>query len=125
MVGEASGSTTTDESGAFAMPGLGTAFWGAARLHDTEMFYAFTSFLYPTTIFRHDFTSGTSTVFKAPEIAFDSAPNPLTVADKKEPIYEAGFANLTKPETTMLVHFGKARSQQWTLARIEQPAENK
>jgi prolyl oligopeptidase len=37
------------------------------------MFYAFTSFLYPTTIFRHDFTSGKSSVFKAPEIAFDPA----------------------------------------------------
>jgi len=48
-----------------------------------------------------------------------------TVGDKKEPIYEAGFANLTKPETTMMVHFGKDRSQQWTLIRIEQPAETK
>jgi len=38
---------------------------------DTEMFYAFTSFLYPTTIFRHDFTTGTSSVFKAPEISVD------------------------------------------------------
>jgi hypothetical protein len=46
-----------------------------------------------------------------------------TVGDKKEPIYEAGFANLTKAETTMLVHFGKDRSQQWTLIRVEQPAE--
>jgi hypothetical protein len=42
-----------------------------------------------------------------------------TVGDKKEPIYEAGFANLTKPETTMMVHFGKAKSQQWTLIRID------
>jgi hypothetical protein len=48
-----------------------------------------------------------------------------TVGDKKEPIYEAGFANLTKAETTMLVHFGKDRSQQWTLIRIEQPEEKK
>ena len=30
-----------------------------------------------------------------------------TVGDRKEPIYEAGFANLTKSETTMLVHLGK------------------
>ncbi|MBL8795223.1 MAG: hypothetical protein JNM56_15060 [Planctomycetia bacterium] len=48
-----------------------------------------------------------------------------TVGDKKEPIYEAGFANLTKAETTMLVHFGKDRTQQWTLVRIEQPPEQK
>jgi hypothetical protein len=44
-----------------------------------------------------------------------------TIGDRKEPIYEAGFANLTKTETTMLVHFGKDRSQQWTLVRMEQP----
>jgi hypothetical protein len=48
-----------------------------------------------------------------------------TVGDKKEPIYEAGFANLTKAETTMLVHFGKDRSQQWSLIRIDLPAEGK
>jgi hypothetical protein len=48
-----------------------------------------------------------------------------TVGDKKEPIYEAGFANLTKSETTLLVHFGKDRSQQWTLIKIDPPEEKK
>jgi hypothetical protein len=48
-----------------------------------------------------------------------------TVGDRKEPIYEVGFANLTKTETTMMVHFGKDRSQQWTLIRLEQPEEKK
>lgn len=48
-----------------------------------------------------------------------------TVGDRKEPIYEAGFANLTKSETTMLVHFGKDHTQQWTLIRLEQPAAPK
>jgi hypothetical protein len=48
-----------------------------------------------------------------------------TVGERKEPIYETGFANLTKSETTMLVHFGKDRTQQWTLIRVEQPAEMK
>ncbi|OAI53273.1 hypothetical protein AYO44_04385 [Planctomycetaceae bacterium SCGC AG-212-F19] len=47
------------------------------------------------------------------------------VGDNKETTYEAGFANLTKPETTMLVHFGKDRTQQWTLVRVDQPAEKK
>jgi hypothetical protein len=46
-----------------------------------------------------------------------------TVGDRKEPVYEVGVANLTKAETTMMVHFGKERSQQWTLVRVEQPAE--
>lgn len=48
-----------------------------------------------------------------------------TVGDRKEPIYETGFANLTKSETPMMVHFGKARSQQWTLIRVDQPPEKK
>jgi hypothetical protein len=48
-----------------------------------------------------------------------------TVGDRKEPIFEAGFANLTKPETTVLVHFDKERTQQWTLVRIDQSAERK
>jgi hypothetical protein len=48
-----------------------------------------------------------------------------TVGDRTEPIYEVGFANLTSSETTMLVHFGKDRTQQWTLIRMDQPAEAK
>jgi hypothetical protein len=48
-----------------------------------------------------------------------------TVGDRKEPIFEAGFANLTKSETTVLVHFGKERTQQWTLVRINQSAKPK
>jgi hypothetical protein len=48
-----------------------------------------------------------------------------TVGERKDTIYETGFANLTKAETTMLVHFGKDRTQQWTLVRVEQPAEQK
>jgi hypothetical protein len=39
--------------------------------------------------------------------------------------FEAGLANLTKSETTMLVHFGKDRTQQWSLVRIEQPEAKK
>ena len=48
-----------------------------------------------------------------------------TVGDRKEPVYEAGVANLTKAESPMMVHFGKDRSQQWTLIRIEENTEKK
>jgi hypothetical protein len=48
-----------------------------------------------------------------------------TIGERKDTVYEAGIANLTKPETTMLVHFGKDNTQQWTLVRVEQPAEKK
>jgi hypothetical protein len=43
-----------------------------------------------------------------------------TVGDRKTPVYEAGIANLTKDETTMIVHYGGDRSQQYTLVRIEE-----
>jgi hypothetical protein len=46
-----------------------------------------------------------------------------TVGGRKAPVYEAGIANLTKDETTMLVHFSKDKSQQMTLVRIEAPKE--
>jgi hypothetical protein len=48
-----------------------------------------------------------------------------TVGDRKEPVYEVGFANLTKAESTMLVHFSKGQTQQWSLIRVDQPAESK
>lgn len=46
-----------------------------------------------------------------------------TVADRKTPVYEVGIANLTRAETTMLVHYSKEKSQQFTLVRIEQPED--
>lgn len=44
-----------------------------------------------------------------------------TVADRKTIVYEAGIANLTKDETTMLIHYGKDKTQQWILVRIPEP----
>ncbi len=57
--------------GRIALPGIGTA-WGfyGEREHD-ETFYAYSSFAAPTTIFRYEIETGRSTVFRAPEIAFD------------------------------------------------------
>jgi hypothetical protein len=48
-----------------------------------------------------------------------------TVGDRKETVYETGAGNLTEDETTMLVHFGKDKTQQWTLIRLEKPEEEK
>jgi prolyl oligopeptidase len=53
------------------LPTLGAVGGIAGEREDTEMFYAFTSFLYPTTIFRHDFTTGRTAVFKQPTLDFD------------------------------------------------------
>jgi prolyl oligopeptidase len=53
------------------LPTIGSVGGVSGEREDDEMFYAFTSYLYPTTIFRYDFLSGETTVFKSPEIDFD------------------------------------------------------
>jgi prolyl oligopeptidase len=53
------------------LPTLGTVGSISGERKDDEMFYAFTSFLYPTTVFRYDFKTGATSVFKAPTIDFD------------------------------------------------------
>ena len=61
--------------GEIALPALGTASeLSAESAQDTELFFAFTSYLAPTTIYRHDFTTGHTDVFKAPQLAFDATP---------------------------------------------------
>ena len=44
------------------------------------------------------------------------------VKDKDKIIFDTGLYNLTKDETTVLVHFSKDKSEQWTLVRLKQPA---
>jgi hypothetical protein len=46
-----------------------------------------------------------------------------TVGERKTPVYDVGLANLTRDETTLLIHYDKAKTQQWTLVRIEKPKE--
>jgi hypothetical protein len=48
-----------------------------------------------------------------------------TVGDRKGTVYETGLGNLTQAETALLVHFGKDRTQQWTLIRMDPPPEDK
>ena len=50
-----------------ALPTYGSAGISSSKKHD-EVFYAFTSFAYPTAIYRYDLSSGESTLFKAVEI---------------------------------------------------------
>jgi len=53
------------------LPGIGTVLVSEGRKEDREMFYTFTSQLYPSTAFRYDFDTGESTIFKAPKVDFD------------------------------------------------------
>ncbi len=55
------------------LPGIGTAGGFTGKQHDTETFYAFTSFTAPGTIFRYDLRSGESSVFRAPALKYDTS----------------------------------------------------
>ena len=54
------------------LPGLGNATISFRR-RDSEIFYSFTSFTYPTTIYRCDPATGRSSVFRQPKVPFDPA----------------------------------------------------
>ena len=57
--------------GEIALPGLGTALGFAGRAQDQETFYAFSDMTRPATIYRYDFASGQSRVFRQPRLAFN------------------------------------------------------
>ncbi|HKE89962.1 MAG TPA: prolyl oligopeptidase family serine peptidase [Gemmatimonadales bacterium] len=60
-------------AGEIPLPSLGTAAeLSVESAQDSEMFFAFTSYLAPTTIFRHEFQSGRTEVFQAPRLDFDA-----------------------------------------------------
>ena len=54
-----------------ALPTLGTAFGFDGKEDSDTVFYAFTSFTYPTTIYAYDIASGESTVLRQPTVDFD------------------------------------------------------
>ncbi|MFQ5570774.1 MAG: prolyl oligopeptidase family protein [Rhodothermales bacterium] len=54
------------------LPTIGSVGGLSGERDSDEMFYTFTSFTYPPTIYRYDFASGTSEVFRRPDIDFDA-----------------------------------------------------
>ncbi|NEQ44848.1 MAG: S9 family peptidase [Leptolyngbya sp. SIOISBB] len=58
---------------AIELPGLGTVGGFEGEPEDEFTFYIFTSHTTPPTIYRYDIATGASTVFRAPEIAFDTS----------------------------------------------------
>ncbi len=54
-----------------ALPVLGTVGTISGEPDRPELFYSFTSFLYPTTIYRYDVSTSQNTVFQKPNVDFD------------------------------------------------------
>jgi prolyl oligopeptidase len=53
------------------LPGIGSAGGFSGEKDDKFVFYTFTSFTFPPTIYRYDLASRKSTLFRAPEVAFN------------------------------------------------------
>jgi len=55
-----------------ALPGIGALGWALnGRNSVSELWYSFTSFLSPETVYHYDIASGKSTPFRAPRVPFD------------------------------------------------------
>ncbi|MDI1250165.1 MAG: prolyl oligopeptidase family serine peptidase [Lacunisphaera sp.] len=59
--------------GEIALPGIGSVAAISGRHDEDEMFFNFTSFVFPTTNYRCDLATGKVEVFQAPQVAFDPA----------------------------------------------------
>ncbi len=53
------------------LPGVGSASGFGGREEDAELYYSFTSYVFPPTIFHYDIASGTSEVYKESGVKFD------------------------------------------------------
>lgn len=101
------------------LPGLGTVSGLSGRRDATELFYSFTSYIYPPSIYRYDVTTGESSLFRRPEVKFspeeyesnqvwypskDGTPIPMFITHRKglkldgtNPVYLTGYGGFRIP----------------------------
>ncbi|MFO0848753.1 MAG: hypothetical protein U0871_09390 [Gemmataceae bacterium] len=48
-----------------------------------------------------------------------------SIGEKKDIVFETGLNSLTKDEATVLIHYGKERTEQMMLVRLEEPKGDK
>lgn len=53
------------------LPALGTVSGFSGHREDKEVYFTFTSFTYPSCVYKYDITTNTTTLFKKPDIKFD------------------------------------------------------
>ncbi len=54
-----------------ALPGLGTAAGFGGKKEEKEVYYTYTSYVYPSTIFKYDINTGKSSVYKKSGVKFN------------------------------------------------------
>jgi prolyl oligopeptidase len=55
------------------LPGVGTAGGFSAKKEETELYYTFTSYITPGSIYKYDIASGKSELYNSPKVQFDPA----------------------------------------------------
>jgi prolyl oligopeptidase len=55
------------------LPGLGTATGFNAKMDDKELYYTYTSYTQPATIYKMDIASGNTAIYKQPSVKFNPA----------------------------------------------------
>ena len=53
------------------LPGLGTASGFSGKEEEKDLYYSYTSYIYPPTIFHYDIANGKTDIFKKPAVKFD------------------------------------------------------
>lgn len=53
------------------LPGIGTASGFSAKVDEGDLYYSYTSYTTPSTIFHYDIKSGKSTLYRRPKVDFD------------------------------------------------------
>lgn len=53
------------------LPGVGTASGFYGKMDESELYYSFTSYIYPASIFKYEIESGKSSVYKESGVKFD------------------------------------------------------
>jgi prolyl oligopeptidase len=61
-----------NQTGTVNLPGIGTAYGFNGKFDDPETFFSYTSYDTPTTVNRLDVSTGDVTVFRKPDVDFDS-----------------------------------------------------
>ena len=99
-------------AGEVELPGIGTAAAFIGKPDDAEVFYVFTSFDSPTTVYRYDVETGVSTVWAAPKVPSDL--DSITVEQRffaskdgaRVPMFVIRRKDITGPAPTMLYGYG-------------------
>lgn len=98
--------------GKVATPGIGSIAGSSGDADNSEMFYSFTSFNMPKTVYRYDVKTGESTVWAQPKVAFDPAKYGVeqrffTSKDgTRVPMFIVKRKDVTGPAPTLLWGYG-------------------